>query len=396
MDPFTQAALGAVTARSVAPADMAKGVLATGAVLGAAPDIDILFSIGGDFFDNLIHHRGYTHSLIVLVAVGPLSGHWLWRRFGGGRRWRRQHLCWLAVATLALLSHPLLDWLTPYGTQLLLPLTDQRFAVNAMPIVDPLFSLILFAGLLAGAALETPRRRRVAALAALALSFGYLAYGWQQNLTAERLAEAQFAALRGAQTAGGAGLAVGDDYELRAFPTILQVHYRRIVIRSEDAVRVGYLSTWAPCAIEWGRAPSGDQRVGQVLRSTREGRIFDWFSMGWAYPFQQYRAAGLEAVFADLRYGATLDPKESFFSISAPFDAGQGLLAGPVGAWRGPNARNLDLRGLLAAAYAPECRAASGQIAKRWPQMHTKAGHGSALGATARLFSGRQETGGDR
>ena len=342
MDPFTQAALGAVTARAVAPADMAKRVLAAGAVLGAAPDIDVLFSVGGDFFDNLVHHRGYTHSLIVLAAVGPLVGHWLWRRFGDGLRWRRQHWWWLTIATVALLSHPLLDWLTPYGTQLLLPFTDQRFAVNAMPIVDPLYSLLLFGGLLAGAMLKAPRRRKIGAVAALLASSCYLVYGWQQNQLAERLADEQL------ELGGGS-------HQIQAFPTVLQLHYRRVVIRTDAEVLVGYLSTWAPCPVEWGRAPPADRRVDRALASTREGRIFDWFSMGWSYPFLRRTANGLEAAASDLRYGASSDPRESFFSIAARFDPVHGLLEGPVGAWSSPSATSIDLRELFAAAYAPAC-----------------------------------------
>lgn len=357
MDPFTQAALGAVTARAVAPVDMAKGVLAAGAILGASPDIDVVFSVGGDFFDNLVYHRGYTHSLIVLAAVGPLVGHWLWRRFGDGLRWRRQHWWWLATATAALLSHPLLDWLTPYGTQLLLPFTDQRFAVNAMPIIDPLYSLLLFGGLLVGAALKSPRRRKIAAFVALLASATYLAYGWQQNQLAEELAEEQFATLHGASAEG---LARGG-YQLHAFPTVLQLHYRRIVVRTDAEVLVGYLSTWVPCPVEWGRAPSGDERAGLALAGTKEGRIFEWFSMGWSYPFLQRTANGLQAVASDLRYGASADPRESFFSIAARFDPVRGLLEGPVGAWSSPSARSIDLGDLFASAYAPDCTATTPQ-----------------------------------
>ena len=242
MDPVSQAALGAIAARSVAPADMAKGVVIAGLALGAAPDLDVVFSIDGDFFDTLKHHRGITHSLIVLLAVGPLAGHWLWRRFGDGLRWRRQHLWWLAIATAALLSHPLLDGLTTYGTQWLAPFSDRRFAVNAMPIIDPLYTLILLGGLGAGAWLKSPRLRKASALVALALSCAYLAYGWAQNRETAQFAAEQLEA---------EGLV---DYELSAFPTILQVHYRRVVVRTPDEVRVGFFSTWSPCAIEWGRA----------------------------------------------------------------------------------------------------------------------------------------------
>ncbi len=346
MDPFSQAALGAVTARSVAPRDMVRGVLISGAVLGAAPDIDILFSFGG-FFDNLVHHRGLTHSLIVLLLAGPLLGHWLWRRFGDGGRWRRQHLWWLAIASLALLSHPLLDWLTPYGTQLLAPLSERRFAVNAMPIVDPIYTLILLLGLVLGMVFKASYWRKAAALAALALSCAYLAYGWQQNQAAERFAVEQLAA---------EGLA---DYELSAFPTILQTHYRRIVVRTEAAVRVGYVSTWSPCAIDWGIAGRSAERAGERVAGTAEGRIFQWFTMGWSHPSVRRTADGFEVVVSDLRYGATLDPTESLFSTLAWFDAGWRLIERPVGRWAGPDADRVNLASLFAAAYAPDCAKAN-------------------------------------
>ena len=343
MDPISQTALGAIAARSVAPADMVKGVLIAGAALGAAPDIDVVFSIGGDFFDSIKHHRGVTHSLIVLLAAGPLAGHWLWRRFGAGRRWRRQHLWWLAVATLALLSHPVLDWLTPYGTQLLAPFSDQRFAVNAMPIIDPVYTLILLGGLAAAAWLKSPHHRKASALAALALSCAYLAYGWAQNREAAQFAAAQLEA---------EGLA---DYELSAFPTILQVHYRRLVVRTPSEVRVGYFSTWSPCAIEWGRAPRSAQAIASALADTEQGRAFDWFTMGWSYPAVQQVADGFQVTLSDLRYGATLDPRESFFSIGARFDAAGRLLSPPTGHGFPPDADRVDLQSLFNATYAPEC-----------------------------------------
>lgn len=323
---------------------MAKGVVVAGAALGAAPDIDVVFSISGDFFDTLKHHRGITHSLIVLLAVGPLAGHWLWRRFGDGLRWRRQHLWWLAIATAALLSHPLLDGLTTYGTQWLAPFSDRRFAVNAMPIIDPLYTLILLGGLGAGAWLKAPRLRKASALVALALSCAYLAYGWAQNREA-----AQFAA----EQLEDEGLV---DYELSAFPTILQVHYRRVVVRTPDEVRVGFFSTWSPCTIEWGRAPRTRGAAASALAETQEGRTFDWFTMGWSFPIVRPTAHGYQVTLNDLRYGATLDPGESFFSIGAQFDAAWRLLAPPTGRGFSPDQDRLNFETLFNAAYFDECQ----------------------------------------
>ena len=323
---------------------MTKGILIAGAALGAAPDIDVVFSIGGDFFDTLKHHRGITHSLIVLLAVGPLAGHWLWRRFGDGLRWRRQHLWWLAIATAALLSHPLLDGLTTYGTQWLAPFSDRRFAVNAMPIIDPAYTLILLGGVGAAAGLKSLRQRKAAAVAALALSCAYLAYGWAQNRATEQFAAGQLAA---------EGLV---DYEMGAFPTILQVHYRRVVVRTPDEVRVGYFSTWSPCAIEWGRAARTGETAAVALSDTYEGRTFDWFTMGWTFPIVRPTAQGFQVTLNDLRYGATLDPGESFFSIGARYDEALRLLAPPTGRGFSPDQDRLDFKTLFNAAYFDDCR----------------------------------------
>ena len=343
MDPFSQAALGAVVARSVAPADMVKGVLFAGAVLGAAPDIDVLFSWPGDFFANLKHHRGLTHSLILLTLAGPLVGHWLWRRLGAGGRWRRQHLWWMAIATAALLSHPLLDWLTTYGTQLLLPLTERRFAINAMPIIDPLYTLMLVLGVVLAAHLPTPLLCKRAALTALALSLAYIGYGWRQNSVAEALAHAQL---------GDEGLT---HYQLSAFPTVLQVHLRRLVVRTQDEVRVGYISTWSPCEVVWGTTPAADEAAGARLAATPEGRVFNWFAMGWSHPSVRRVPDGFAVTLSDLRYGATLDPTESFFSVAARFDRAWRPIGRPLGRWSRPDVQAADIGALYAAAYSGNC-----------------------------------------
>lgn len=353
MDPISQAALGAVTGKVAGHARLGWRAAAVGAVAGALPDIDVLFSIQGDYFDQLVLHRGITHSLFFAPVAGPLLGAlvWAWERRrapaggtpapGGSDRDRLR--TWMLVVTLALLSHPLLDLLTPYGTQLLLPFSDARFAINAMPIIDPAYTLILLAGLTAGAWRWPHRAVRVAA-ATLLLSGSYLAWGGYLNAAAEREARQQLAA---------AGI---EPDSVRAFPTILQLHYRRVVARLPDEDRVGFLSTWQPCAIDWQRAPRADAHPAvDAFLASREGRIFDWFAMGWA----RYRvdAEQGEVVATDLRYGFDADPDRSIFTASAQL-AGDGTLAGPIRAGRGEVAIGDRLALLFRDTYASECATA--------------------------------------
>jgi inner membrane protein len=250
---------------------------------------------------------------------------------------------WMLVVTVALFSHPLLDWLTPYGTQLLLPFSDARFAINAMPIIDPIYTLLLCAGLWL-AARRLRRHARAVALGTLLVSSGYLAFGWSLNTAAEREAGRQLTAL---------GVT---DAQVAAFPTILQVHYRRLVARTPDQDLVGYISMWHPCPIDWRRA---DRYAGPELApflASREGRIFDWFTMGWTRFQRVVDEDGVLVRAVDLRYGFTDDPDHSIFNAYARFDPETGEL-GSVRAGRdAPADPGNRLAGLFQEAYPPFCR----------------------------------------
>ncbi len=350
MDPLSQAALGAIAGQIAGHRRLGYRAAVIGAMAGAAPDIDVLFSVGGDYFDQLVLHRGITHSLFFAPVAGPLLGWLVWRL----ERYRKlgppEHVdqagrlaTWMLVVSLALLSHPLLDLLTPYGTQLLLPFSDARFAINAMPIIDPLYSALLCLGLWLAARPLRAHARQVA-VATLLLSTSYLGFGWHLNAGAEREATRQLAEQ---------GIT---NVRVAAFPTVLQVHYRRVVARTPDADRVGYLSMWRPCPIDWqhGSAYTGPE-IEQFL-ATREGRIFDWFTMGWTRFQRLVDSQGVMIRAIDLRYGFTDNPDHSIFNAFARLGP-DGRMLGPVRAGRDePDAVGARLAGLFQDTYAPFCR----------------------------------------
>lgn len=361
MDPITQAALGAVTGQAVGHRRLGRSALIAGAIAGAAPDIDVLFSIGGDWFDELVLHRGITHSLFFAPVVGPAAGLIVARLLRASREARSAYI-W--VITCALLSHPLLDVLTSYGTQLLMPFSDARFAIHAMPIVDPVYTLMLLVGIALAAPgtvigrglrrLTLGRTPTTSGLAAsvLLISTAYLGWAAYLNQTAEEQARAQLAAELAPTDLAQARIA--------AFPTLLQIHYRRVVVRTPTDDRVGYLSLWQPCTIDWQVAPrsdSDDATFKQALLATREGRIFNWFTMGWlrlSPPSANGTRLGV-----DLRYGLGSDPDESLFSVAARFaDPARTLLLVEPAA-PSFDRGTADFAGLLAAAYPSQCGSAA-------------------------------------
>ena len=359
MDPLSQAALGAIVAQSVTSAtigDRRIGYRAAvyGAMVGAMPDIDVLFSINGDFVDQLLTHRGLTHSLFFAPVVGPVLGWLVWRR---ERRkdpnvGTRELRYWIIALTLAILSHPLLDLLTTYGTQLLMPFSDARFAINAMPIIDPIYTALLIGGLLLARLWPDKALMHTIALGTLLVSSSYLGYGWWLNRQAEDYAIAQLRA---------AGI---ENARVSAFPTILQVHYRRVVARLPGRDMVGFISMWQPCDIDWQTAPTADPTLLADYLQSREGKVFDWFTMGWAHydlkpdlkPDGKTPGSGWRLLATDLRYGFDNDPLKSVFSVNAQL-APNGLLAGPVYPGRiGASAERASLTELLDATYSPACQ----------------------------------------
>lgn len=153
--------------------------VAWGALAGTLPDLDVLID-HQDAVLNMVLHRAESHSLFYLALLsGPLA--WLISRVQREPAlWPRW---WLAMA-LALVTHPLLDTMTVYGTQLLLPFSDEAFGVGSVFIIDPAYTLPLLAGVCLAWAGHAWGHR--ANLAALTLSTLYLAWGVQaQALVAQ-------------------------------------------------------------------------------------------------------------------------------------------------------------------------------------------------------------------
>ena len=137
-----------------------QGVV-VGLVAGAFPDIDVVAQGFGDVA-YLTHHRGITHSVLML-PIWAFGLAWLM-----ALTFRRTHAHpggWKSLYVFALAGiaiHIAGDWITQFGTMLLQPFSDRRFGLGSMFIIDLPFSGLLLAGLVLAAVF--PRRRWPAAL----------------------------------------------------------------------------------------------------------------------------------------------------------------------------------------------------------------------------------------
>jgi inner membrane protein len=187
VDSLTQAALGAAIGGAIAPAGQRRKALLVGAALGTLPDLDVFIDYG-DAVANFTFHRGFSHSLFVLPPFAVM----LWLAL---RRWwapvRERPLRWLAILFLALVTHPLLDAHTAYGTQLFWPLTVAPTMWATLFIIDPLFTLPLLAGVVIAAAWPWKPWSGTAVRTCVALTMLYLGWSWLgQSIVARHTGEA--------------------------------------------------------------------------------------------------------------------------------------------------------------------------------------------------------------
>ncbi len=171
MDSVSQLALGAAVSVAVMGRRTAVWKAALwGGIAGTLPDLDA-FIDHGDAVMNMVLHRAASHGLFWLALAAPLLGWCVARVHGEGTLWRR----WALAMGWALLTHPLLDTMTVYGTQLLQPFSDYPYGVGSIFIIDPLYTLPLLAGLAVALARRETRGLRANAWG-LALSTAYLAW----------------------------------------------------------------------------------------------------------------------------------------------------------------------------------------------------------------------------
>ena len=186
MDTLTHALSGALLARATAPKSTSacsaspdalplKRRIALGAIAAAFPDIDVVVS-GLSPLTYLYHHRGVTHSLVML-AVWTAVLAWLcaklWPRLENKGPPPRAYA---GVIAWGIAAHIAGDCITSFGTMVFAPLSDWRAAISTTFIIDLWFSGIIIAGLVASWLWRNSHWARWPAVAGLSVLCAYVAF----------------------------------------------------------------------------------------------------------------------------------------------------------------------------------------------------------------------------
>lgn len=283
MDSLTQAALGATIQGVGMGRQQGRRAMLYGAALGTLPDLDVLIRYA-DPVSSMTYHRGVTHSVFILIAAAALIA---W-----AVKWRWPHAPYsgkrLFITTaLSLLTHPILDAFTVYGTQLLWPFTPTPQQWSGIFIIDPLYTLPMLIAL--GIALWRGMQARLALMLALAWGSAYLAFGTYGQYHHEQRIAADLARQ---------GIAV---QRVMATPTPLNTLLFRVVAELPDGTYLETASGWFDrSAPHYQREPQGRELAAVLAQDPLYQRLY-WFADGWLRVDQE----GDVLVVSDMRMGMT-------------------------------------------------------------------------------------------
>lgn len=314
MDSLSQLVLGAACTAACVPAHHRRAGLLIGAALGTLPDLDV---IPLSFFDldpvqQMTLHRGFSHSLLLL----PVLAVSLWALM---RRWqpvREAPRAWLAGIALALLTHPVLDALTVYGTQLAWPFEPHPVMWSSLFIIDPLYTVPLLIGCVLSWWLRARPAGTRALLAGLMLSTAYI--GW--SLVAKGLVEREVE-----RSLAGTGLEHAPRFSV---PMPFQTLLWRVVVMTPDGFLEGERSLWADSGPLQFRSYSSDTTALDAVRALPAARRLLWFNRG----FMKAEVRDGQVVLSDLRMGA--EPDYSFnFAVARVTESGVEAIRPEQRAW---------------------------------------------------------------
>jgi len=313
LDSITQAVLGAALQGTVLGRIQGRRALLYGAALATLPDLDVVIRYA-DPVSQMTYHRGFSHSLFVLTGLALLLA-WCVNRCWPGKGYTVPRL--FLAFWLVLVTHPVLDAFTVYGTQLFWPLalTPQSWA--AVFIIDPVYTVPLLAAVIYTLAKGVTGTAVRLLTLALVFSTAYLGFGLAGRMQAEQ----RFQAALDQQ-----GITVSD---VRAVPIAFNSLIWRVLAKTPDGdYYEGVSSGFDQQPPEMQRLPRNLELAAALAGAPLHQRL-RWFTDDWL----RYDEIDGALVVTDLRMGI---PGNYTFRFNMAHRDSQGhWIADTPTAWQG-------------------------------------------------------------
>jgi inner membrane protein len=138
MDSITHIALGACVGEAMLGKKLGKKALLIGAFANTVPDFDFLASFWNNVPDNLLAHRGFTHSILFGILITGLMALSFQRWF---RKYNIAAKAWMLFFALEIFLHLFIDTFNGYGIGLFEPFSHYRVSFNTIFVADPFYSI---------------------------------------------------------------------------------------------------------------------------------------------------------------------------------------------------------------------------------------------------------------
>lgn len=312
MDTITQAVLGAAVAEVGWRGELGKKAIYTGVFCGLLPDFDIVAALGGQW-GEILFHRGPTHSLFFAPLAAPLVAYAAWRWANKqGAYWTWVHLCFWAIIT-----HPMLDMFTTYGTQLFFPFSYMRVAFDGVSIIDPIYTLpLMFALAFSFVYRGRPEVGQRVTAAMLVFTTCYLLFGTFVSTQTEKKAHKQLVQ---------SGF---EPIEVRATPTLFNSILWRVLARNKQGdIGVGMYSSWAPKKIDFTLLKRPKDPLVEKTLAHDKGKLMMWFAGNMISFHIEKRPDETVVDLKDQRFGLFLAPAKTLMGARARFTKSGDLIS---------------------------------------------------------------------
>lgn len=296
MDTVTHIVLGACIGEAVLGQKVGKKALIAGAIAQTIPDFDFISAFWLTPAEQLLAHRGITHSFLFIAVGSPVFAVVLRRLFFRQARFSLV----LFLVLIEMITHIFLDAFNNYGVGWFEPFASYRLSFNAVYVVDVLMLSVPFVSCLVLLMLAVDNKnRRKWATSGIAWTFLYLGICIYNKSMIDSQANKVLAESKIAQ------------YSLLTTPAPLQNMLWMVVAGDGKGYYVGYRSVFDddihPALTYFPR----NEHLLDSLSDHDEVDLLKRFSQNY-YTVEKW---GDTLVFNDLRFGQIIgwhDPKERF------------------------------------------------------------------------------------
>ena len=321
MDTLTHIVVGACIGEVALGKQLGKKAMLYGAVAQSIPDIDFIASFWLPTAENLLAHRGLTHSFFFALVVAPAIGYIMKLTY------RRSDISlrkWIIFFLIQVFSHDFIDAFNAYGTGWFEPFSSERISFHVLFVADPLYSIwpaIAFVMMLVLKRKNQIRRRW--AISGLVVPVIYLIYALGNKYNIDRAARQAFVASQIPR----------EKYFTTPTPFNNWLWY--VVAKTDSGFYIGYRSVFdRKPGMQFAYFPQSDSLLGSV-KARHEVDLLKKFSQGY-YTIERWKDT---LVFNDLRFEQIIgwnDPRAKFafhYFLDPPLDNAMVVQRGRIAKW---------------------------------------------------------------